>query len=325
MCEAKAYDRYVTGSYKSAECKRAQNRSQRGCLTDNWKPGDLKGKSILVIGENGIGDEVLTIGCLPDLAPKCGSVFWRCDSKLKDLFTRSFPNVAFFSDHEMQPIVHGIVYSWELIGRFRESLDHFPCRKSGGAFVPYIKPLIPLKQCLSERYHDAAKAVVGLAWCSERDGKPQWDKTCDLRDVVHWADFFERLRDKVRFVSLQYGNTDDDVGFARWKYGVEIYQEKSLDIFSDVDAAAAQIAATDHVVSISTTAVHLAGALGKSGCVLLPKNAYGHWRAGEKKCPWYPQLTPLKQAIQGEWKTVLEGAADNIIEVLSGNGLPNGT
>jgi hypothetical protein len=102
----------------------------------------------------------------------------------------------------------------------------------------------------------ARKKTVGLTWRSERAGELLSDKTCDICDVPHWAEFFERLKNKVRFVSLQYGETEDDIAFARWKYGVEIYQDKCIDNFNDVDAAAAQIAALDYVVSISTTAAH---------------------------------------------------------------------
>ena len=93
------------------------------------------------------------------------------------------------------------------------------------------------------------------------------EKTCDLRDVPDWAAFFERLKDKVRFVWVQYGDTDDEIAFARWKYSVEIYQDKSLDIYNDVDGAAAQIAVMDYMVSIATTAAHLAGALAIPGWV----------------------------------------------------------
>jgi ADP-heptose:LPS heptosyltransferase len=153
---------------------------------------------------------------------------------------------------------------------------------------------VALKDSLAAKYHDGSKKTVGLTWRSERAGELLSDKTCDICDVPHWAEFFERLKNKVRFVSLQYGETEDDIAFARWKYGVEIYQDKCIDNFNDVDAAAAQIAALDYVVSISTTAAHLAGALGVPGWVLLPKKPFGHWRAGETICPWYPTLRPVR-------------------------------
>jgi hypothetical protein len=176
-----------------------------------------------------------------------------------------------------------------------------------------------LKNCLRARYADGSKKLVGMAWRSERKGEPLSDKTCDLRDVGEWAAFFERLKGKVRFVSVQYGDTDDEIAFARSKYGIEIYQDKSLDICNDVDAAAAQIAAMDYVVSISTTAAHSVGALGVPGSVLLQAKPFAHWRAGEEICPWYPTLRPIRQNSTGDWTSVLTSVTDQLENKLNVN------
>lgn len=318
MSEEQAYKKYFREVYLRAEKgERAKNRDERGSLKSNWKPEDLIDKAILVVGENGLGDEVLTIACLSDLENKCKSVSWKCDQKLKKVFSRSFPNVRFLSKKISNLFPDGTVYSWELIGRFRKTLGDFPRNEDAGSFCPYLKPSVPLRDCLSARYNDGAKKVVGLAWRSERDGHILSDKTCDLRDVAHWFAFFDMLRDKVRFVSLQYGATDFEIAFARWKYGVEIYQDKGVEIFDNINEAAAQIAAMDYVVSISTTAAHLAGALGTPGCVLLQTKSFGHWRAGDEKCPWYPNLTPIRQSNQGDWENVLTAAAEKVLEQIN--------
>jgi hypothetical protein len=125
-CNRQAYQGFLSSPYKQAECgKRAEKRRERGCLTGNWGPDQLTGMTILVIKEDGVGDEVLTIGCLSDLMQKCGTVTWRCDRKLQLLFTRSFPEVAFVSDEDPQPTAEGTIYSWELIRRFRKQLEDF--------------------------------------------------------------------------------------------------------------------------------------------------------------------------------------------------------
>ena len=141
---------------------------------------------------------------------------------------------------------------------------------------------------------------------------------CKLRDVSYWGGFFEQLKDKVRFVSLQYGDTQSDIVFALQKYGVEIYQDNSFDIFNDVEMAAAQIAAMDYVVSISTTTAHLAGALGIPGWVMLEKHPFLHWKAGEEICPWYPTLRPIRQSKVDDWRSVLETIKNELTEEIKG-------
>ena len=305
--EDKAFRRFLEKYQGAEKGTRTKNRNQRGCLASNSVTTDLSRKSIVIIGENGIGDEVLTISCLPQFLEhaSCSSVIWRGDPKAKTIFTRSFPNVAFVSNVDPCPNSEGTIYSWELIGRFRNKLDDFSWTQNGG-FKPYLRHSGTLKERLRARYANDSRIVVGLAWRSERDGDLLSDKTCDLRDVPHWAEFFEHLKDKVRFISLQYGDTQHEIAFARWKYGVEIYHDDSIDILNDVDAAASQIAAIDYIVSISTTAAHLAGALGIPGWVMLPTNPFAHWRAGNDICLWYPTLRTIRRDSAGDWQSVLE-------------------
>ena len=116
----------------------------------------------------------------------------------------------------------------------------------------------------------------------------------------------------MHFVSLQYGDTQDAINLTRWKYGVEIYQDQSIDTWNDLDGAAAQVAALDYVVSISTTVVHLAGALGVPGWVHLQHKPFAHWGAGKHVCLWYPTGWPVRQKSPGEWDSALEQVANTL-------------
>jgi hypothetical protein len=302
--ERKTYSEFLKSYMQAEEKTRAKTRIERGCLSDKWTLEDIKTQRILIVGENGIGDEVLTIGCLADLEPQCGQLIWRCHPKLKGIFARSFPDLEFRSEGDAQPTADGMIYSWELIGRLRGGLCRFSWTKCG-EFKPYLKAPAALRQSLGARYESRSKKLVGLAWRSERDRERLSDKTCDLRGVPEWAHFFKCVQDKVQFVSLQYGDIEDEIAFARSEYGVEIYRDQNVDVFGDVEAAAAQIAAMDYVVSISTSAAHLAGALGVPGWLLLPRKPFAHWRAGNAICPWYPTLWPIRQNTPGDWQPVL--------------------
>lgn len=312
--EDKQYKKYLEERYRVNENKRAEKRDQRGCFGSDWKLTDLSGKSICIIGEDEIGDEVLTIGCLPQLFKQshCASVIWAGNPKLNKLFTTSFAGVTFVSNNGTSWNTDGTIYSWELIGRFRETLDDFSWINSG-SYKPYIRYFEPLRERLRARYLDDSRVIIGLAWRSERNGE-LLDKTCGIRDESSWWEFFNQLKGKARFISLQYGDTQDEIDFVKQKYGVEIYQDNSINVFNDVDAAAAQIAAIDYVISISTTTAHLAGALGIPGWIMLKKDSYPHWKAGKNILPWYPTLRPIRQKKAGDWQHVLETIRHEVTE-----------
>ena len=319
ICEDQVFNDFFK-IYKKNERRREKDRNQRGCLRGDWEPADLAGKRIHIFGENGIGDEILTASCLSELVTqsKCNNVTWCCNPKLEPLFTRSFRDVEFICETDPQLNAECTIYSWELIGRFRNNLDDFNWITIGH-FKPYIKHSRPLEEELRAQYSTDSRPVVGLAWRSERKGELLSDKTCGLRDVPQWAKFFDELRDKVRFISLQYGDTRDEISFARWKYGIEIYQDDSIDTFNNVDSAVAQIAAVDYVVSISSTPAHFAGALGTPGWVMLQKKPFAHWRAGKYLCPWYPTLRTIRQKNSGDWQYVLDTITEELVEEIKCN------
>ena len=165
-CEKETYAKFLNRHGQAEKGKRAKRRYQRGCLTKNWKLEDLYGKTVLVFGEDRIGDEVLTIACLPNLLPGCGAISCNCDQKLKTLFTRSFPGVTLISDQDAKSKSDGTIYSWELIGRFREQLEYFPWVKDGVDFMPYLKPSTHLRV-------DVVRAVSRRLEESRRPGLAQ--------------------------------------------------------------------------------------------------------------------------------------------------------
>lgn len=314
--EEDAFKKYKESYKKAEEGKRKETRAQNNLPTESPACRScLDKRHVLVVGENGLGDELLTIGCLGDLIAVAGHVTWCCNRKLELLLTRSFPEVSIVPSHDWRPPADIVLPSWMLIGLFRNELKDFAWTTDDTPFTPYLQVKESLRDCLRLRYAADQRPVVGLAWRSERDGQVLTDKCCDLRDVPAWGAFFAALKDKVRFISLQYGDTADEIAFVRRKYGVEIYQDAAVDTWDDVDALAAQIAAMDYVVSISQTAVHLAGALGVPGWLLLMEKPFGHWRAGENICPWYPTLVPVRQTKEGDWEDVLKDVTENLTDV----------
>jgi Flp pilus assembly protein TadD len=75
-----------------------------------------------------------------------------------------------------------------------------------------------------------------------------------------------------------------------------------MDDFADT---AALIANLDLVISVDTSVVHLAAALGKPVWLLDRFDSCWRWLVGRSDSPWYPGLRLYRQAQPGDWGSVL--------------------
>ena len=64
----------------------------------------------------------------------------------------------------------------------------------------------------------------------------------------------------------------------------------ALDALEDMDEFACQLAALDMIVSVDNSTVHLAGALGISTWVLVPRLPNWRWQFSREDTPWSREI-----------------------------------
>jgi tetratricopeptide (TPR) repeat protein len=83
-----------------------------------------------------------------------------------------------------------------------------------------------------------------------------------------------------------------------------------LGDFSDT---AALIANLDLVITVDTAVAHLTGALGKPLWVMLPANSDWRWLENRSDSPWYPTARLFRQTTLGDWAPVVESMRDALV------------
>jgi ADP-heptose:LPS heptosyltransferase len=81
------------------------------------------------------------------------------------------------------------------------------------------------------------------------------------------------------------------------------------DKLSDFTDTAAVIANLDLVISVDTSVVHLAGAMGKPIWTLLPFSPDWRWLLDRQDSPWYPTMRLFRQPVPGRWSPVMSNIA----------------
>ena len=260
-----------------------------------WNGESLEGKSILIWGEQGIGDEIMFGTMIPDIMAKASGVTIECIQRLVPLFKRSFPDakVVVQSEPPLElkwPIdFHSPIGSLAL--QVRKSVDAFPRDNA------YLKPDPSAVAVMRDRYRAmfGDRKLVGISW------KTTNPKSAFLRNAPldQWGDVLGVSN--VQFINLQYGDVADEIQQVRENFGVSIHHDTQVDPLEDLDQFAAQISALDLVVSIDNSTVHVAGACGVPVWLLLPKGPDWRWTQGDDQSLWYPCMQLIRQTEVGKW------------------------
>jgi tetratricopeptide (TPR) repeat protein len=254
-----------------------------------------EGIAVAVVGEQGVGDEIMFAACLGNLAARASRCVLHCNPRLEALFKRSFPQVEVVGSAPARPIeVDYQIAAGSLPRLFRRRAADFP-RHDG-----YLKP----DERKVAKWRDRLAALgpgtkVGLSW---KGGTPLSDQA---RRTLRLDDFESLLRpDGTHWINLQYGDCEEEISALRARTGIALHHWR--EAIDDLDETAALICALDLRVSVCNTLVHLSGALGKEVWVIAPLSPdwrYGH--AGEAML-WYPSARMFRQQKSGEWTAVLQ-------------------
>jgi hypothetical protein len=259
------------------------------------------GKTVVVYGEQGVGDEIMFSSCIPDLISVSKKVIFDCHPRMVALMRRSF-NVECYGTRKESSIdwikfpIDNFVAIGSLPGFFRKKSEDFPG-------TPYLLA----DSVRVEHFREKISAVkpglrVGVTWTGGRK------KTrIDLRSIP--IEQLERLFNipGTSFVSLQY--TPEAAAEAE-KFDLPHWQ----DVINDLDELTALTKACDLVISVCQTQVHMAGALGVSCLCLTPSRPA--WRYGMfGNMPWYGSVTNIRQESDGDWAGVIEAAAARLLEL----------
>lgn len=229
---------------------------------------DLPQAGLLIAAEQGIGDELLFLSCLPDLLADGPTPVVEADPRLHPLLARSFPGLTLI-DRQVRAEGVGAVYDYtqvvpalgltshipagDLPVRYRRDRSRPPTR--GG----YLRSDPSQVARWRERMAGitAEGPLIGLCWRSMmRSGvrSAYYAELPELLPILRVAGY--------RFVCLQYDECQDELDALHQDHGIDLWRPADLDQREDLDGVAALISALDGVISTATSVCVLAAAVG---------------------------------------------------------------
>ena len=270
---------------------------------------DLKGKTIFLAAEQGIGDHIMFLSMLPDLSRDTDKIICQIDGRLIGIFSRSFPNITFIRTDDAHILERIRVDRFIRVG----SLG-YTYRRDKKAFpgVPYLMPDAGrIAQWRTRLPLDPTKKIIGVSWRGGTESTNGKDRSLTLEELAPVLD-----REDCTFVSLQYGEVEAEVAAFNTNRTRKLICFPKQEV-NDFDNLASLISALDSVVSVQNTTVHTCGALGKPCFAMLPFRAQWRYGASGDSMPWYKSVKLIRQREPRDWNGVLQQMNSEISDVLS--------
>lgn len=267
-----------------------------------WQAGEPKGR-ILVLGEQGVGDQVLHSKWLPLYIDRCGPpACVTVDDRLLAVMKRSFPGVNVWPQSDRSSLKPSD-FDLQLGMADLAALMSIDPREDALVTRPSLIAKAPVTEGLSRR---PGRPWVGISWKSA-NAKNSADKSLSLLDMMTALKGWE-----VDWVNLQYGDVAADIEQVKRQLDIEILQVPALDVFNDLDGLMALIRDCDLVVSTSNSTAHFCGAIGQKGVVMVPynKGKLWYWHTQDGPSPWYPSLDIVHGQHQNDWSHPLSKVND---------------
>ncbi len=244
----------------------------------SWSGKPLDGRTLLVLGEQGVGDQLQFLRFVRHPAVLTASrvvIAVQADA-VSLLRAAGYDAVArdavvetdFFVPLMSLPSILGVGSNW--------------CDAGG-------EPYLQLPDC--EPSFSARVRRVGVAWA----GNPAHRNDAVRSMPGSLLHGLVRSHPSVRFVCLQHGIDESELPSANWERPPA----------GDWLATAREVCTLDLVITVDTGVAHLAGALGVPAWILLPCVPDWRWGARGNRTPWYPTARLFRQPERGDWARVL--------------------
>lgn len=269
-----------------------------------WEGDDLNGRTLLLAGEQGIGDHIMFARYLKPLREK-GNVVMYLQTRpsnsdplfirtprVMDAMLQSVSPIPVFSSPEQLATVEK-VDCWAGIGSLPLLL---------GDYIP--KPMVYMKAdptmvARYSSYFTDKNFRVGLCWRGNPSNSRDAQRSIPFKTLKPLLDV-----PGVTFYSLQKGEHESGL-------------VNLTSVHDDFYEVAATVENLDLVITVDTAVGHLAGAMGKPVWIMIGLNSDWRWNMrGTPKSSWYTSDMLFWQNERGNWNELIGRVKTKLYETV---------
>ncbi|WP_127090991.1 glycosyl transferase family 8 [Aquabacter cavernae] len=269
-------------------------RIARKVQRPRWDGAPIPGKTLLIHDEQGFGDTLQFMRLVRDAKARSGArVVLEIHSALLPLARRMEGPDEIVERGQLPPAfdVHCEMMSLPMVLGLK--LTDLP------GPVPYLRADPARVARWRTRLAHLPRPIVALVWA----GTPT--HTNDANRSIPLERFVPLGAAGASFIAVQKGPRAAEALTPPAGLRMEALDSE----IADFEDTAAILEVADLLISVDSSPIHLAGALGRPGWVLLPFVPDWRWLLERDDTPWYPSVRLFRQPKVGDWESVFAALA----------------
>ena len=266
-----------------------------------WGGEPIEGKAILLHSEQGLGDAIQFCRYVPLVAERGARIVLEVDKRLRELVSSLNGAAQVLSAGGVLPEFDLHCPLLSLPRAFHTLLETIPSQ------TPYLRAPPERLTKWSARLGPKRGLRVGLIWSGNPAHHRDQARSIEFRALTPLLDM------GATFFSLQKEIRPGDAAVLAGRQDVIQIADELAD-FSDTAAVMTQL---DLIISVDTSTVHLAGALGRPVWILLPYLPDWRWLLDRDNSPWYPTARLFRQNETRRWDSVIPRVQAALSEMIA--------
>ncbi len=271
-------------------------------------PADLNGKRILIIHDQGIGDEIFFLRFIPMLKYRGAHISYLASTKIATLISRN-------------PDLDEVIITTNTMHHdYKFSVADLPLllKCYSAKNIPVAFKLVPnekeIASCRKELLQQAKGPLIGITWRAGAN-KVQGQDAIDILDKQIPLESLVKCfaNTAATLVVLQRNPDREEIDYLKNTLNHKIVDYSHYN--EDLEQMTALLSILDDYIGVSNTNMHLRGSLDQKATLLLPYPPEWRWQLKGDKTPWYAKFTLLRQDNKGGWTDAINTCKQKLDKV----------
>lgn len=249
---------------------------------------DINNKKVLIYSDCGLGDSIMFARYLPLLKEKVSALTVQTDFEILSLLKENFKDINFISKTDERPDYDVVMPIMDISYSLNSNFDSIP-------FTNHYLTADEKKISEFKKLDIFNNSDFKIGVCYQGNKRVLKNRSIDIERL---SELFNLSG--AKFYSFQLNIKDDRL-------------EDLSTYIKDYSDTSALLSCMDLLITIDSSIVHVAGALGIKTYLMLPKTSEWRWFDDSQNSSWYDSVRIFKQNISNDWTNVIFDIKNELI------------